>query len=145
MELQPFLPIVFNLHIFLYLRGLRGPRSSWRSNRSFKVCVNREGVIEHSFLTKTVSLVFNQNILHTLIVRCVSLFYHPKNLYVQTKETKNLFRKNNRVIQTYRNIKIKLPLHFCMNVLIIMIGQLGIVWLTTRKTGRKHVNKLTSR
>ena len=25
---------------------------------SFKVCVNRKGVIEHLFLTKTVSLVF---------------------------------------------------------------------------------------
>ena len=37
--------------------GLRGPRSSWRSNWSFKVCVNRKRVIEHSFLTKTVSLV----------------------------------------------------------------------------------------
>ena len=30
----------------------------WRSNRTFKVCVNRKGVIKHSFLTKTVSLVF---------------------------------------------------------------------------------------
>jgi hypothetical protein len=37
----------------------RGPRSSWRSNRSFKVCVNRKGEIKHSFLTKTVSLVFS--------------------------------------------------------------------------------------
>ena len=37
--------------------GSRGPRSSWRSNRSFKVCVNRKGVMKHSFLTKTVSLV----------------------------------------------------------------------------------------
>ena len=26
-----------------------------RSNRSFKVCVNRKGVIKHSFLTKTVT------------------------------------------------------------------------------------------
>ena len=38
--------------------GSRGPRSSWRSNSSFKVCVNRKGVIEYSFITKTVSLVF---------------------------------------------------------------------------------------
>ena len=37
--------------------GSRGPRSSWRSNRSFKVCVNRKGVITHSFLTNTVSLI----------------------------------------------------------------------------------------
>ena len=35
-----------------------GPGSSLRSNRSFKVCVNRKGVKKHSFLTKTVSLVF---------------------------------------------------------------------------------------
>jgi hypothetical protein len=35
----------------------RGPRSYWRSNRSFKVCVNRKGVMKHLFLTKTVSLV----------------------------------------------------------------------------------------
>ena len=33
--------------------GSRGPRSSKRSNR----CVNRRGVMKHSFLTKTVSLV----------------------------------------------------------------------------------------
>ena len=26
-----------------------------------------------------------------------------------------------------------------------MIGQLGLVWLTNKKTGRKHVNKLISR
>ena len=28
-----------------------------RSNRSFKVCVNRKGEMKHSFLTKTVSIV----------------------------------------------------------------------------------------
>ena len=32
-----------------------------------------------------------------------------------------------------------------MNELIIMIGQLGLYWLTNGKTGREHLNKLISR
>ena len=32
-----------------------------------------------------------------------------------------------------------------MNGLTIMIGQLGLVWLTYRKTSIKHANKLISR
>ena len=52
----------------------------------------------------------------------------------------------NRVIKKLRNIKTKLPPpHFCMNGLTIMIGQLELVWLNNRKTGRKHVHKLISR
>jgi hypothetical protein len=39
----------------------------------------------------------------------------------------------------------KLPLNFCMHGLTIIIGQLGLVWLTNGRTGRKHVNKIISR
>ena len=47
--------------------------------------------------------------------------------------------------KTQRTINTKLILYFCMNGLTIMIGQLGLVQLTNRKTRRKHVNKLISR
>ena len=40
-------------------------------------------------------------------------------------------------------IKAKLPIQICMNGLTIMIGQLGLVWLTLSKTGRKYVSLFT--
>ena len=40
---------------------------------------------------------------------------------------------NNRVKK-----RPKIPLQFGINSLTIMIGQLGLVWLTNRKKGRKH-------
>ena len=51
----------------------------------------------------------------------------------------------NRGIKILRTIKTKLPLQFCVNSLVTIIGQLGLVWLTNKKTKRKHVNKLISR
>ena len=48
-----------------------GPRSSWRSNRSLKVCVNSKGVMKHSFLTKTVSLVYAFNTIMKLFFSIV--------------------------------------------------------------------------
>ena len=47
-------PISFQSDMMVVNMAVEG---SWRSNRSFKVCVNRKGVMKHSFLTKTVSLV----------------------------------------------------------------------------------------
>ena len=52
---------------------------------------------------------------------------------------------SNRGIKTQRTIKTKLPLKFCMNGLVIVIGQLGLAQLTNRKRGRKDVNKRISR
>ena len=42
-------------------------------------------------------------------------------------------------------IKTKLPIQYCMNGITIIIGQLGIVHLANRKTGRNHVNNQISR
>ena len=52
------------------------------------------------------------------------------------KKKKILWKKN-----TLKNTKVKVNL---MNGLTIMIGQLGLVWLTNNK-GKKHVNKQISR
>ena len=50
---------------------------------------------------------------------------------------------NNRGTKIQMTIKIELLLQICKNGIPIMIGQLGLVQLTNRKTGRKHVtNKL---
>ena len=51
----------------------------------------------------------------------------------------------NRDINIQRSNEINLPLQFCKNGLIFMIGQLRLVWLTNRKIGRKHVNQLINR
>ena len=52
---------------------------------------------------------------------------------------------NNRGIKTYRTIKTKLPLQFCMNDLTIIIRQLVLSLVDNMKTRRKDVNKVISR
>ena len=48
----------------------------------------------------------------------------------------------NRGIKTLRTIKTKLPHNFCLNGPTIMIGQLVLVKLANRKTGRRDLNKI---
>ena len=58
------------------------------------------------------------------------------------------FKEKTIAVQKHRGpltYKTKLPLQFCMNGLAIIIGQLGLVQMTNRKTGRKDVNKRFSR
>ena len=50
----------------------------------------------------------------------------------------------NRVIKSKRTIKTKLPLQFCIIVLTIMIGQLGLVCLKDGKKACKQTNKQTT-
>ena len=53
---------------------------------------------------------------------------------------KNFLCNLDKNIIFFNRIIKKFPLQFCINGLTIMIGQLGLVWLTNRKTGRKNVN-----
>ena len=50
----------------------------------------------------------------------------------------------NRGIKNRGSTRPKITMQIYVNGLKIIIGQLGIVELTNRKTGRKNVNKLIS-
>ena len=97
----PPLPFFINGWLLVWRGGgSRGPRLSWRSSRSFRVYVNRKGVIKHSFFTKTVSLVLFQ---------CRISFYLPLNTL--TILTHLIVQIPLKTKYTYRNNFIDIYIH----------------------------------
>ena len=63
---------------------------------------------------------------------------YKSNIYIFLKDlTSNNHNNLNRSIKTQRTIKPKIPIQFYRIGLTIMIGPLGLVQLTNRKTGKK--------